>query len=214
MLYGTSTKGGYVGSGCSGGCGTVFAINTNGTGFTTLHSFNYDDGRGPRGELVLTGNTLYGITPGGGGPRNGTLFAINTGGTGFTNLHHFTEEFPSSGSFTNSDGVGPSGGLFLSGNTLYGTATYGGNSGNGTVFSFSLGSVSVPAPKLVILASGANAVLTWLTNASGFTLRATTNIANSNSWVAITNAPTINGSNYSLTLPATNAARFFRLRSP
>src|SRR2546423_13879712 len=36
-------------------------------------------------------------------------------------------------SFVNSDGAEPKG-LFLSGNTLYGTAWSGGSSGNGTVF--------------------------------------------------------------------------------
>src|SRR5439155_7669597 len=44
---------------------------------------------------------------------------------------------------TNSDGANPFGGLILSGNTLYGTATYGGSSGRGTVFSLSL-SLSPP----------------------------------------------------------------------
>ena len=35
---------------------------------------------------------------------------------------------------TNSDGANPYAGLILSGNTLYGTASDGGSSGNGTVF--------------------------------------------------------------------------------
>ena len=39
---------------------------------------------------------------------------------------------------TNSDGANPYAGLILSGNTLYGTARYGGSSGDGTVFSISL----------------------------------------------------------------------------
>ena len=34
----------------------------------------------------------------------------------------------------NSDGANPRAGLILSGNTLYGTASNGGTSGNGTVF--------------------------------------------------------------------------------
>src|SRR5665647_3155356 len=34
-LYGTAYQGG------SGGGGTMFALNANGTGFTNLHSFNY-----------------------------------------------------------------------------------------------------------------------------------------------------------------------------
>src|SRR6266700_2763436 len=50
----------------------------------------------------------------------------------FTTLHSFTP----SGLYTNSDGANPYAGLITnsSGNTLYGTAQYGGSSGAGTVF--------------------------------------------------------------------------------
>jgi uncharacterized repeat protein (TIGR03803 family) len=83
--------------------------------------------------LVLSGNTLYGTTDSGGSPDNGTLFAINTDGTDYTNLYSFTA---TSGPYpgTNSDGAYPWTGLVISGNTLYGTTTLGGASGNGTVF--------------------------------------------------------------------------------
>src|SRR2546425_9931062 len=50
----------------------------------------------------------------------------------FTVLHTFTSA--SGSNATNSDGANPSAGLILSGNTLYGTAKYGGSSGWGTVF--------------------------------------------------------------------------------
>ena len=127
-LYGT-TSGGIVG-GVAHGNGTVFAVNTDGTSFTNLHSFNVLNGANPYGGLILLSNTLYGTTQSGGRPGYGTVFAINTDGTGFTNLHGFNE----------SDGWEPQGGLILSGNTLYGTTTYGGNTavgglnGDGTVF--------------------------------------------------------------------------------
>src|SRR5215470_12343831 len=50
----------------------------------------------------------------------------------FSVLHTFT---PASGPYgNNDDGASPSAGLILSSNTLYGTATYGGNSGWGTLF--------------------------------------------------------------------------------
>src|SRR2546422_929481 len=93
--------------------------------FTTLHSFTGSDGAAPFAGLILSGTTLYGTANTGGSSGAGTVFAINTDGTGFTNLHSFTG---------GSDGATPYGGLVLSGNTLYGTATYGGSSGNGTVF--------------------------------------------------------------------------------
>src|SRR2546425_1152833 len=63
-LYGTARDGG------SGGNGTVFAVNTDGTGFTNLYSYTFtqyytnSDGADPHG-LILSGNTLYGTTYGG-----------------------------------------------------------------------------------------------------------------------------------------------------
>lgn len=127
ILYGTANLGG------SNGFGTVFAVNTDGTDFTTLHSFNYfTHGSQPLGGLVLSGNTLYGTAWQGGTAFNGAVFAVNTDGTGFTNLHNFTA---SSGPLsTNSDGAKSRAGLILSGSRLYGTAEYGGSAGNGTVF--------------------------------------------------------------------------------
>lgn len=118
-LYGTTSSGGDSGN------GTVFALNTDGKGFTNLHRFNFSDGGYPEAGLTLSGNTLYGTTSGGGNSGNGTVFAINLEGTGFTNLHSF--EY-------NSDGSYPGAGLILSGNTLYGTAKAGGNGNQGTVF--------------------------------------------------------------------------------
>src|SRR6266853_38857 len=79
------------------------------------------------------GNTLYGTASEGGSSGASTVFKLKSDGIGFTILHSFTT--PSAASpFTNSDGGGPQAGLVLFANTLYGTASYGGNSGNGTVF--------------------------------------------------------------------------------
>jgi uncharacterized repeat protein (TIGR03803 family) len=123
-LYGTTVSGG-------SGAGAVFRINTDGTGYTNLHNFNGSGGANPYAELVLSGSTLYGTTYSG-GSGYGIVFAVGTNGTGFTNLHSFP---PTSGtSATNAEGANPIAGLVLAGNTLYGTARYGGASGNGTVF--------------------------------------------------------------------------------
>src|SRR5450759_1188805 len=89
-LYGTAISRG------SSGDGTVVAVNTNGTGFTTLHSFTAlsnstnSDGASPEAGLILSGNTLYGTASDGGSGGHGTVFAVNTNGTGFTTLHSFT----------------------------------------------------------------------------------------------------------------------------
>src|SRR5438477_473785 len=79
-LYGTAAYGG------SSGGGTVFALNTDGTGFTNLHNFtNGSDGADPQAGLILSGNTLYGTAYNGGSSGLGTVFAVHTDGTGFTN---------------------------------------------------------------------------------------------------------------------------------
>jgi uncharacterized repeat protein (TIGR03803 family) len=140
MLYGTTSV---FGSPGSTGSGTVFAMKTDGTGITNLHSFSAvnpngltgtnADGAFPHAGLVLSGNTLYGTTAYGGAFSNGVVFAVNTDGSNFTNLYNFTA-LSSSSPHTNNDGAHPYGELVLSGTTLYGTATNGGSSGEGAVF--------------------------------------------------------------------------------
>jgi uncharacterized repeat protein (TIGR03803 family) len=133
-LYGTAGGGG------SSGNGTVFAVNTDGTGFRVLHSFTpfadpsqtNGDGAAPYAGLILSGNSLYGTAYYGGSSRAGTVFAVNTDGTGFATLHSFTAA--PAPYYTNSDGALPQAALLLADNTLYGTASSGGSSGNGTVF--------------------------------------------------------------------------------
>jgi uncharacterized repeat protein (TIGR03803 family) len=202
-LYGTTYQGGGTDS------GTVFAISTNGTGFTTLHSFT---GSGnPACSLILSGKTLYGTTADAtsfvGG---GAVFAVNTDGTCFTNLYYFSLLLTD---VTNADGTVPVGGLTLSLNTLYGTAQYGGSSGNGTVFSLSF------APQLAIVPAGANVVLSWPTNVAGFdytgyALQSTTNLVSPAVWTNISPAPVIlNGQNM-VTNPISGAQQFYRLIQP
>jgi uncharacterized repeat protein (TIGR03803 family) len=142
-LYGTTQFGG------TNATGTVFALGTNGSGFTDLHSFavqapnavnhiTNSDGATTRARLILSGNTLYGTATFGGTNSYGTVFAINTNGAGFTVLHQFVNGATNVYfNFTNNDGAYPQGGVTLAGNTLYGTAEYGGTLGLGTVFSLS-----------------------------------------------------------------------------
>jgi len=197
-LYGTAYYGG------TNSYGAVFAVNTNGLGFTNLYSFTAtsgvnatnNDGAGPEESLVMSGNTLYGTTENGGTNGYGAMFAVNTDSTGFTNLHSFTGGI--NGSVPDSlllsgnilygvasgfySGVGTvfkintngtdfmilhsftamvsPGGLVLSGNTLYGTTYNGGTSGNGTVFAINTDS-------------------TGFTNLYNFTATAGSNLTNS-----------------------------------
>ncbi len=121
-LYGMTRFGGTSGS----GFGTIFKIDTDGTGFALLHSFvgGADDGKYPIGTLTLYGTTLFGMTQLGGDNDQGTIFKMETDGTDFALLHDLSY----------SDGQQPNGSLILSGSTLYGVAPYGGSNSKGTVF--------------------------------------------------------------------------------
>jgi uncharacterized repeat protein (TIGR03803 family) len=121
-LFGT-TSSNFV----SGTNGTIFCMNNDGSGLTNLYSFtNGDDGSVPEAGLILAGGTLYGTASQGGRQGYGTVFSLNTNGNVFKILYAFTN---------GADGGNPLAGLVLSGNTLYGTASQGGASAKGTIFS-------------------------------------------------------------------------------
>ena len=121
-LYGTTL---YGGSG-NGSFGTVFKLNVDGSDFTVLKYFSGSDGANPYAGVVLSGGMLYGTTYSGGTNSRGTVFRLNADGSGYAVLKHFGTPYE--------DGHGPYGGLVVSGNTLYGTATGAGNNGQGTLF--------------------------------------------------------------------------------
>jgi uncharacterized repeat protein (TIGR03803 family) len=194
--------------------GTVFKINTDGTGFTILRSFttvpfnfpSNSDGALPNGGLALSGNSIYGTTWVGGSSGNGTVFAVQTDGTGFRTLYSFTVlSEPPIDAGTNTDGANPDPGrLVLSSNTLYGITAYGGIGGNGTIFSISL------PPQLTISSVSGSAVLTWPTNFTGFTLQSTTKLA-SPAWTTNLPAPVVANGQYTVTNPISGTQQFFRL---
>jgi uncharacterized repeat protein (TIGR03803 family) len=135
MLYGTATAGGTAAN------GTVFSLATNGSAFSVLHNFSaFDsntgtnqDGAVPWGGLVLSEGKLHGTASAGGAGGSGVIFAIATNAGDFTALHHFAPL--DSVTSTNTEGAIPFGGLVVSGNTLYGTTSAGGNGRSGTIYS-------------------------------------------------------------------------------
>ena len=199
-LYGTT------GSGGSMGWGMIFAVSTNGTGYTNLHNFAYLTGFDPAG-LTISSETLYGTTVYDGSMGSGTVFKVNTNGAGFGTLHSFKRLTGSLA--TNIDGAYPHGPLILSGNSLYGTVSGGGEFGNGTVFSLSF------APQLAITLFETTVILTWPTNFAGFdytgyALQSTTNLS-SPVWTTNSPAPVVvNGLN-TVTNPISGEQQFFRL---
>jgi uncharacterized repeat protein (TIGR03803 family) len=205
LILSGSTLFGTTSSGTSGGNGSIFKLNTDGTGFSTLHSFSgppihvldstlvitNSDGGVPNG-LVLAGNILYGTGVGGGSSGSGTVFSLHTDGSGFRTLYNFS----------GTDGSGPNGVLLL-GNSLYGTTRNGGE-GGGTVFAISL------PPELTLATSGPNLVLSWPTNFTGYSLQSTPNLA-SRVWTTSLPAPVIVNGQYTVSNPISGTQQFFRL---
>lgn len=213
VLYGTTAGGGDYG----GGNGTVFAIGTDGANFRILHRFSaadYDennnwtnnDGADPNGGLVLSGDTLYGTTSGGGKSGWGTVFAVCTNGNQFGVLHAFSAADPDT--YANMDGAGPEAGLTLLNNILYGTTSYGGSAGNGTLFSISLLS-SLPTISLPSYSPSGQfqMVVNGLTN-QNYTVQISTDLIN---WTPRLVTNSSNGSFLFLDQNATNQQCFYRI---
>jgi uncharacterized repeat protein (TIGR03803 family) len=133
-IYGTTTDGGPLNN------GTVFEINAETHAFTTLASFNSQDGDVTRDTLTLdaSGN-LYGTTASGGVHNDGTVFEIATGTNTITAL----------ASFDGADGSMPFGGVALDGQgNLFGTTEDGGTVANppvgfGTIYEIAHGSNAI-----------------------------------------------------------------------
>jgi hypothetical protein len=62
-----------------------------------------------------------------------------------------------------------------------------------------------------VTASAGNVVLSWPVAAAGFAAQASADLSSARNWTTITNAPTLSGTNWQLTLPMSGAARFLRL---
>ena len=118
-LYGTTHNGGGTGK-----HGTIFEINTDGSGFQTLFAFSGTNGSVPSSPPTLANGTLYGVTLSGSNGF-GSVYRINTDGSGFTNLYSFTGKL---------DGYLPEAALTVFSNQLYGTTTAAGISNVGTIF--------------------------------------------------------------------------------
>ena len=69
-FYGMTNRGG------SYNAGTIFKINSDGTGFTKLYDLNDSNGTYPHGSLVFYNNVLYGMTGVGGTNNSGTIFGF------------------------------------------------------------------------------------------------------------------------------------------
>jgi uncharacterized repeat protein (TIGR03803 family) len=141
-LYGATQFGGAHDDGSGGTTspglghkgGTIFSVNTDGSGYQVLHQFGGTvtggalDGYEPLSQLTVFNGKLYGTTPFGGPGGVGTVFSINADGSGYTTIHAFGDNNPVAGSSATEfdDGASPFAGLTVVGNKLYGITNVGG----------------------------------------------------------------------------------------
>ena len=133
-FYGTANGGGNLSCPLvSGGCGTVFKIDTSGN-LTVLYSFFGSDGANPTAPLIQgIDGAFYGTTPIGGASKLGAAFRLDATGN-FTVLH----------SFSTVEGEEPSGLIQGSDGYFYGTTQEGGSANAGTIFKMDIsGNVTV-----------------------------------------------------------------------
>lgn len=139
VLYGTTESGG------SANNGTIYKINTDGSGFAVLHSFTAGttaatfsgDGGAPRGGLVFgSDGALYGLTSRGSATpgaslndSNGVLYRISPDGSGYRVLFSFDQRLAATG------GILPNALIQGRDGVLYGTARAVGVTAVGGIFS-------------------------------------------------------------------------------
>jgi len=124
-MYGmTSQGGGGVGVYCPTGCGCVFSIDTNGTQYKQLLTFDGNNGGFVFGNVILIGTRLFGLSISGGVNNAGCAFAIDSGGGGYKDILDFNH----------TNGAAPEGSFISFGKVLYGMATVGGAHDSGCIF--------------------------------------------------------------------------------
>lgn len=185
--------------------GSVFKMTSDGT-LTTLAAFNGTNGTQPWGApLVGPDGNFYGTTHSGGEWGYGTIYQMTPDGRLTTLV-----------SFNQTNGAYPEAQL-IQGNddNLYGTTTLGGDlslnsgSGAGSVFRIVMPQAM---PTLSIAQSANQLVLSWPTNAVGFTLQSNSDLSLSTNWVDSADTPAIVAHQYVLTNTISGAAGFYRLK--
>ncbi len=126
-LYGTTGAGGAT------GIGVLFSYNIGTATYSEVFNFTGNAGSfpgdSPESGLTLVGTVLYGTTSAGGAASDGVLYSYDTATSTYTDLFEFTDT-------PGAPGSSPAGTVTPIGNVLYGTASGGGTSADGVLFSF------------------------------------------------------------------------------
>ena len=165
FLYGMTYYGG-TGT-CSFGCGVIFKIKPDGTGYAKLLDFaGTSNGSNPFGDLFYDGTFLYGMTVLGGINNAGVIFKIKPDGTGYVKLLDFAGT---------SNGMRPYGSLISDGTFLYGMTLLGGTNGYGVIFKYGCtatitGETTICAGQNTTLTASGGASYSWSTGSTNVSI--------------------------------------------
>jgi hypothetical protein len=145
--------------------------------------------------LAVSGSHLYvggNFTTGGGSPAN---YIAQWDGSSWTAL----------GSGANNQVVA----LAVSGSDLYAGGYFGTAGGKVSPYIARFSLLTLSTVSMIL--SGGNVIVTWPTNATGFTLQSTTNLTSPAGWITNSPAPVVVNGQNTVTNPISGAQKFFRL---
>jgi len=167
-LYGMSSEGG-------DGYGVIFEYDPTTSETQVKWVFDYYNGHGPKGSLMLaTNGKLYGMTSGGGANLKGVIFEFDPNTGIYTNIFDFSGA---------ADGYMPFGSLIQATNgKLYGMTAMGGTNDLGVMFEYDLSTSTFT--KKVDFAGASNGKNPYgdLVEADNGKLYGMTNLGGSNDW--------------------------------
>ncbi|MDB5972766.1 MAG: hypothetical protein JWQ90_5216 [Hydrocarboniphaga sp.] len=121
-LWGTTQFGGNPN--CIYGCGVIFKMNTDGSGYKVVHFFTGKDGETPRGIILASDGKLYGVTATDSNSGQGTIFVLDPASGALRTLYQFRRP------------IGSNPYMLIEGSdgNLYGTTLYGSPKDAGILF--------------------------------------------------------------------------------
>ncbi len=99
--------------------------------------------------------------------------------------------------------------LAVSGSDLYAGGYFGTAGGKVSPYIARFSLLTLPTASIIF--SGANVIVTWPTNATGFTLQSTTNLISPAGWITNSPAPVVVNGQNTVTNPIFGAQKFYRL---
>jgi len=130
-FYGTTSAGG------ANNAGVLFEFDpTKSAGLNLTNKYDFATGSSPKGELVVSGSLIYGVTSAGGANNLGTIFEFDPSASVGSNYMKKVD-------FDATTGSTPTVGMTLVSSNLYGVTYAGGANSKGTIFQYAPGATSI-----------------------------------------------------------------------